>query len=165
MSDTKDDWDSFGASLETPATVQSALPLLGGSAPPPVAMSAALKSMVAALLGVEDEIAALKEAREDLCERIASEARMPTDAVGEEIRIPYDGDSDLVVAKGERWSWDQDALKEMLSLAEDPAEIIDTSATIKRKTYEALSESQQDHYRHALTRKSGALKISIEKRK
>jgi hypothetical protein len=173
MSDTPaimddDEWAAFAARLSAKDD-EPALPLDGGSTtvPSSVTSTPILHDLVGKLEDTERALEYAKERRAALMEAIAREVRFPPDAMNDETVFEFVSGSGInrrvTVSRGEVRSWNKAMLLAMADAGEDPAGVIDLSATIKRTTFDALHATAQDTYKPALTRKPGNLSIKIER--
>jgi hypothetical protein len=171
MTDTEmdDEWAAFAKRLEG-VEEEPKLPLSDGSTAVPTAPDASstfLHDLIAKLEESEAVIERHKERREALMDAIQKEIRFPPDAMNEATVFEFTSLTGVrrrvTVSRGERRSWDSKMLLAMADAGDDPAGVIDLSATIKKTTFDTLPPPAQDSYKPALTRKPGNLSIKIER--
>lgn len=120
-----------------------------------------LASLASRLFTVDSALAEFKDSRKNILTDM--EALVPEELSGT-IVVPG---WEILVERGERWSWDKEILEQILAQKgiEDPEDMppfVSKSTTIKRDKFDRQPEEVRREYMPALTRMKGATKITIK---
>jgi len=128
------------------------------AAPDPIAVKARQLS------SIETQIAQLEARAKSLTYEIAREFPAGTGRFTKTF-----GDTDVTLIRSERWSWDKEIIKTIVTaqkpgtpLAEEIAKAILYNVAIHKTSFAKLSTEAQDTLRPALTVKDGPFKIEVE---
>lgn len=110
------------------------------------------------LIKFNEEIEGLEAARDAIIERLKEEFDQE---FGDQEKV-FDGYA-VRLSVGERWSWDQDKLRDILAQHPEYPDFVKEKLTVDRRLYERLSKDVQDTLKPALTRKFGQSKLTVEK--
>lgn len=144
-----------------------ALPLSGGFANPPVADESITRladTYEETLGGLE----ILKERLRETGEEIARRMLVHASAVDAEESLSLGDGRVLTVSRGARYAWDKDILEGLAGphpsdtmLSPQAESAIERQIAVKRREFDRLEPEYQSELLPALTRKPGALKITI----
>lgn len=109
------------------------------------------------LIRFNEEIEGLEAARDAIVEKLKEEFDQE---FGDQERV-FDGYV-VRLSTGERWSWDQDKLRDILAQHPEYPDFVKEKLTIDRRLYERLSAEVQADLKPALTRKFGQSKLTVE---
>lgn len=110
------------------------------------------------LIKINEEIEGLEVARDAIVEKLKEEFDQE---FGDQERV-FDGYV-VRLSTGERWSWDQDQLRDILAQHPEYPDFVKEKLTVDRRLYERLSADVQATLKPALTRKFGQSKLTVEK--
>lgn len=110
------------------------------------------------LIKINEEIEGLEVARDAIVEKLKEEFDQE---FGDQERV-FDGYV-IRLSTGERWSWDQDQLRDILAQHPEYPDFVKEKLTVDRRLYERLSADVQATLKPALTRKFGQSKLTVEK--
>ena len=143
------------------------LGLSGGSSGEPVADETFVR-LVGEFQITDDSIKSLKERRDALAEEIARRTHVTSADVDKEVDLALPDGRVVKVARGSRYTWDEDVLNHMVDsgacarkLSPEAFGAIEHGVKVSRKSYEKLSSTAQAELSPALTIKPGSLSIKI----
>jgi len=143
------------------------LGLSGGSSSEPVADETFVR-LIGEFQITDDSIKSLKERRDALAEEIARRTHVTSADVDKEVDLALPDGRVVKVARGSRYTWDEDVLNHMVDgvactrkLSTEAFGAIEYGFKVSRKSYEKLSSTAQAELSPALTIKPGSLSIKI----